>query len=142
MRRIRILEKKKKAPTFGETLEERARRLAKRVHDLPWVTSPPSVTKREIALTLDHITRFRDLHEHLRRSLVRLECYIHTELLQLDPHRPVYRDERFVERDKLKRRLFKIEEERRRLAVQKEERLQGLHERLLALLHRHALLQP
>ena len=141
MRRIRILEKRK-PPTFGETLEERARRLTKRVHDLPWAASPPSITKREIALTLDHIARFRDLHEHLRRNLVRLECYINTELLQLQPRGPVYRDERFLERDKLKRRLFKIEEERRRLAVQKEERLQGLHERLLALLHRQALLQP
>jgi hypothetical protein len=95
-----------------------------------------------MALALDHIQGVRWLHKNLRRGLLRLECYIDTEIMQREPRPPFFYDERLPERDMLRARLLKIEQERRRLAVAEVERLQPLHDRLLTLVLRHGLLRP
>ena len=49
---------------------------------------------------------------------------------------PVYKDDRIAERDMLRGRHLNIERERRRLELIEEEKLRGLHDRLVALMNR------
>ncbi len=101
-----------------------------------------SALEQDIALVADHIHELRMLNHTLLRSLLRVECYIDTEIMQREPREPVYVDERLAERDRLRNKLQKLEEERRRHAVTYREKMQELHDRLLSLLQRHAHLQP
>ena len=96
-----------------------------------------SSIEREIALVLGHIDRADTLQEDLEHRLLQSECYIGTELLQMEARTPRYSPFRFPERDKLQRRLLNVEQERRRLIVQREKPLQELHDRLLSLLNKH-----
>lgn len=126
----------------SETLEEKARRLvidtAKRAPNEPI----PKIVERQIALTLDQIARFRSLHEKLSDSLQMMKCYTTTELIRMEDRTPKYSFYRFPEREKLQRSLLRIEQERRRLMITKEEKLQDLHNELLSLLNKHAQLHP
>ena len=101
-----------------------------------------SMLEQDIALVVDHIQGLRTLNHTLLRSLLRVECYINTEIMQREPREPVYVDERLAERDRLRNKLQKLEEERRRQAVIYREKMQELHDRLLSLLQRYAHLQP
>lgn len=92
----------------------------------------------ELAMTLDQIDRTRKLHEELRRNLVRQECYADNELNDMEQRTPKYSTYRFPEREKLQRRLIKIEDTRRMLALKQEDDLRDLHDRLLAVLNRRA----
>ncbi|MCH8133699.1 MAG: hypothetical protein IIA30_14190 [Myxococcales bacterium] len=60
----------------------------------------------------------------------------------MEARTPRYSPTRFPERDKLQRRLLGVEQERRRLIVQREKPLQELHDRLLSLLNKHRQLAP
>ena len=91
----------------------------------------------QLALTLSHIDSVRRLQRDLRRSLLRQELYLDTEIMQREPREPVYEDPRLKERDMLRDRLRRVEHERRRLALVEEESLRGLHDRLLEVLNRH-----
>ena len=135
---IRILCKRAK-PTFGETLEEKARQLTDNAERQGAVTVG-SIVEQEIVLVVNHIDRLRAMHENLHRSLLQIECYVDTEIIQREPREPVYIDYRLAERDRLRNRLFKIEEERRKLAVAHEDKIQTLHDRLLSLMQRQSLL--
>ena len=137
---IRILCKKTK-PTFCETLEQKARQLTRNA-DRQREATVGFIIEQEIALVVNHIDRLRAVHKNLHRSLLRIECYVDTEIIQREPREPVYIDYRLAERDRLRNRLFKIEEERRKLAVAHEDKLQTLHERLLSLMHRQSQLTP
>lgn len=139
-RRVRIIEKKTR-PSFGERLEARASEIVRRDHsgERDPVTS---TIEREIALMLSHINRARALHRTIHLNLLHQECYIDTDIRQREPTPPVYRDPRLPERDRLRDRLREIERERRNLAAIYEEKLQALHDRLLVLLNRHAVLTP
>jgi len=95
-----------------------------------------------MALTLDQLDRTRSLHERIRKHLLRVECYIDTEILQISPREPVYIDERWHDRQMLKRKLMLLDQERRRLAVAEEEKLQELHNRLLSLWTKYRQLRP
>ena len=139
-KRIRITEVRKPA-SFGERLEDRTREA---IRDRPGRESSAVTegTRRELALTLDHIERIHALHENLRRNLKQHELYLSTEILQREPRgSQVYRDYRLPERDRLRDRLREIDAERRRLAMWREEHVARLHDRLLALYNRLTQLQ-
>lgn len=96
---------------------------------------------REMALTVDQLEGIRKVHDKARRSLLRQECYLDTEITQREPRPPVYEDPRLPERDRLRDRLRAVEKERRKLLLSEEEQLRPLHDRLLTLLNRHDQLQ-
>ena len=93
--------------------------------------------RREIALTVDQIKRLKDRHEEQFLKLLRLECYIDTELMQMEQHPAWMMLGHIPEKDKLKQRLFDIEKERRNLGTKLEEKTQGLETKLLELINRH-----
>src|SRR6266540_3645497 len=128
--------KKGKPSRFGDTLEEKARGITKWLNGSSNGSPVSSIIKKDIALTLDQIEGLRNVHENIRKNLVRLECYIGTDLLGLKPKPHDYDNHHRSERNKLKDKLLKIEEERRRLSVEEEEKLQKLHEKLLSLMHK------
>ncbi|MFG0252412.1 MAG: hypothetical protein ACF8NJ_06005 [Phycisphaerales bacterium JB038] len=96
--------------------------------------------QREIDLILDHLAEERLTTASVARSLIRCECYVSTELMAMEQRTPKYSPYRFPEREKLHRRLFQIEQERRKLAVEHSTRSQALRDRLLTLLNRRRLL--
>ena len=61
----RILSKKAK-PTFGDTLEEKARQLTGKA-DRERAVTVGSIVEQEIALVVNHIDRLRAVHKHLHR---------------------------------------------------------------------------
>lgn len=122
---------------FSKTLEERARQLAEDSNDRHWDTSIPAAIRRQIALTVEHRRRQRELHERQLRRLLRIECYVDTDLMQLEQRIPRYTPYHFPEKEKLKKRLFEIEKERRNLTLRLEDRKQSLEDRLLNLLDKH-----
>jgi len=132
--RARVV-KRKRRPTFSETLEEKARRVVGEPGQ--HASSITNTLREQIALTLDQLDRTRDLHGRIRRNLLRVECYIDTEIIQISPREPVYIDERWHDRQALKRQLMFLDQERRRFALAEEERLQELHHRLLTLWSRY-----
>ena len=139
MRRIRIIEKKRE-PTFTERLEEKAGRIVANSQERTRTNSVEASVRSEIALTLSHINSVRNLHEKLRRNLLRLECYIDTEIMQRTPRLPAFAEHRIAERDMLRARLLTIEAERRKLIVTEEKELRELHDHLFTLLTRHTCL--
>lgn len=131
--------------SFTERLEDEARRLVLHHADERFPSSGESFflgLEREIALTLHHLDRAREFHELQRRALTQTECYVETELMQMESRTPRYAAYRFPEREKLQRRLAEIDSERRRGDGAREELLRRLHDRLLALMQRQSQLMP
>ena len=95
---------------------------------------------REVALVLDQLDSLRDLDENQRLSMIRIECYTNTELMQMEERTPRYSSHRFPEREKFQRHLLRIEQDRRRLADTTADRERHLHDRLLSLVERFRLL--
>ena len=122
---------------FSKTLEERARQLAEDSNDRQWDTSIPAAIRRQIALTVEQGRRQKEIHERQLRRLLRIECYVDTDLMQLEQRIPRYIPCRFPEKEKFKKRLFEIEKERRNLTLRLEEKNQSLEDRLLNLLDKH-----
>jgi len=122
---------------FTNTLKKKACHLADDSNDRHWDTSIPAAIRREIALTVDQLNRQRDLHEEQLRRLLRIECYVDTDLMQLQQRIPRYIPYHFPEKEKLKKRLFEIEKERRNLILRREDRNQSLEDRLLSLINKH-----
>ena len=127
--------------SFTSDLEAKARGVVAREQD---AGDRPieQVVSRELALILDQINQTKDVHARQLRSLLRVECYVDTELIHMEQRTPRYSPYRFPEREKLQRRLMAIEAERRKLAADHQVRLTQLHDRLLATLHRHMHLAP
>jgi len=122
---------------FAKTLEEKANQLAAYPHKKQWDDSIPSMVRREIALTVEQIQRLRDRHDEQFHRLLRVECYVDTELMQMEQRQPQYASYHFPEKEKLKQRLFDIEKERRNLSIRLEDKTQSLEERLLSLINKH-----
>jgi hypothetical protein len=122
---------------FSKILEEKARQLAEDSNDRQWDTSISAAIRRQIALTVEQSRRQRELHERQLRRLLRIECYVDTDLMQLEQRIPRYIPHHFPEKEKLKKRLFEIEKERRNLTLRLEEKKQSLEDRLLNLLDKH-----
>lgn len=128
---------KKMRRSFGKTLEDKANELTAE-RKLPlWDNSIPGMVRREIALTVDQIKRLRDRHDEQFRKLLKIECYVDTDLIQLEQRQPRYVPYHFPEKEKLKQRLFDIEKERRTLSLRLEEKTQSLEDRLLSLINKH-----
>lgn len=122
---------------FNQSLEERARRLSAGFDSRNWDSSMPSTIQREIALTLDHLTRQQLLHDQQMKRLLRIECYVDTDLMQLERRIPRYTPYHFPEKEKLKKRLFEIENQRRDMTFRLEDRKQSLEDKLLSLINKH-----
>lgn len=122
---------------FNKTLEQKANDIAAYPKKQLWDTSVPGMIRREIALTIDQIKRLKDRHEDQFHRLLKLECYVDTDLMQLQQRIPKYAPYHFPEKEKLKQRLFEIEKERRNLSLRLEEKTQGLEEKLLSLINKH-----
>jgi len=135
------LSKVKMRRRFGKTLEDRAEQLARDCGHALWENTIPGMLRREIALTVDQIIRLKERHDEQFRRLLRLECYVDTELLQMEARQPRYVPYHFPEKEKLKQRLFEIEKERRILSMRLEEKIQGLETRLLSLINKHEQLE-
>ena len=99
--------------------------------------SVTSLLEQDIALTLEQLDRMQDLLNRQMTSLCRTACYVDTDLMQMEEGAPRYSPYRFPERDKLQKRLFDIEAERRKHSVFYEDRLQGLQKKLLSLMQKH-----
>ena len=123
--------------SFGKNLEDKAKELAAEKDIKLWDNSIPSILRREISLTVDQIKRLRDRHDEQFRRLLKLECYVDTDLIQMEQRQPRYKPYHFPEKEKLKQRLFDIEKERRNLSLRLEEKTQSIEDRLLSLLNKH-----
>jgi len=122
---------------FKKTLEEKANDIASYPKKELWDTAIPSMVRREIALTVDQIKRIKQRHDEQFHRLLRVECYVDTELMQMEARQPKYVPYHFPEKQKLRQRLFDIEKERRNLSLRLEEKTHGLETRLLELINRH-----
>lgn len=122
---------------FKKTLEQKANDIAAYPKKQLWDTAIPSMVRREISLTIDQIRRLKGCHDEQFKRLLRVECYVDTELLQMEQRQPRYVPYHFPEKEKLKQRLFEIEKERRNLSLRLEEKTQGLEEKLLSLINKH-----
>ena len=134
---VRIVKPKPAKPTFARRMESKARELAERLSNEREEDATLATLTREMALTLDQIEGVRRAHDNSRRSLLRQECYLDTEITQREPRPPVYEDPRLPERDRLRDRLRAVERERRWLLLSEVEQLRPLHDRLLSLINRH-----
>lgn len=122
---------------FRKKFEEKANDIADSPQKELWENTIPAMIRREIALTVDQIKRLQERHDEQFRRLLRIECYIDTDLIQLEQRQPRYIPYHFPEKEKLKQRLFDIEKERRNLSLKLEEKTQGLEEKLLSLINKH-----
>jgi len=123
-------------------LEARARHIAQESMAMDETEAVENGIRREIALVIEQIDRLRAVHDQLVSSLLKIECYVDTELLQMEQRTPPYSPYRYPEREKLQRRLLEIDRERRDRRVVYEQRIAELHQRLLHLLNEHAVLAP
>lgn len=126
--------------SFPKSLEEIARTLSRHLDNFSWELSPASIIKRQIALVSAQINDQKELNKRQSQSMLQVECYINTELMQMEERTPRYSPYRFPEREKLQKRLFWLESDRRKLIATHEEKMQVLHTRLLELLQQHAQL--
>lgn len=133
-----LLEELVRSGSVDSWLEQEARRVS--VEVLGPEEDALISLQREIALILDHLADEQLVTSTVGRSLVQFECYINTELMAMEQRTSKYSPYRFPEREKLHRRLFQIEQERRKLAVDHAARRQALRDRLLTLLNRRRLL--
>lgn len=125
---------------FSDNLERRARSLVQDSDTGTWDLSIQSMLEREVALTIDHIENLHTVHKKLSESMLQQECYIDSELMQMEERTPRYSPYRFPEREKLQARLSEVAKERRDLETAHQEKLRQLHSQLLALLNRHSQL--
>ncbi len=137
---IRIIDPTAKERSFAERLEEKAREIVQELPPTSWDASDTTIVGRELALIVSQIHRLRALNERESQQLLRIECYVGTELLQMEERTPRYSPYRFPEREKLQRRLMTIDQERRRLVIGHEDKLRQLHDRLLYVLEQHTQL--
>lgn len=122
---------------FSRKLQERARRLAAGSNDTLWDPSIPATVRREIALALDQIDRQKKSHKTHLHQLLRAECAVGTDLMELEQRIPWYTPSYLPEKDTLKQRLAEIEKDRRKLNQKHQEKLHALEDRILNLIHKH-----
>jgi hypothetical protein len=123
-------------------LEEKGREVLGSTHGGDLSVLPSSFVREDLSLLLHEIEQRRALEKGIEDSLLQQECHITTEMMQMESRTPRYSPYRFPEREKMQRRLDRLESERRRFRIVHAEKLACLHERLLTLLHKHRLLNP
>ncbi len=123
--------------SFGKTLEDKANELAAERDITQWETSIPAILRREIALTVDQIERLKFLRKDQFQQLLRLECYVGTELMRLRGRIPWYTQDSLSEEAKFKKQMLDIDKERRHLTLRLDDKKQTLEDRLLSLINKH-----
>lgn len=132
-----IFEVRNRMQSFGKTLEERASKVVAAPLQPIGDISQSSFIEDNIALTLHQIDRLCARDKDIKQNLLQAECYIDTELMQMEERTPRYSPYRFPEREKMQRRLNRIAEERRQFVISNAEKLDAFHDRLLSLLNKH-----
>ncbi len=127
--------------SFGERLEKRAHKLLAKPNRQLREISGSSIIEENIALTLHQIERLHRRKRDINQSLLQFECYVNTEIIQMEERTPRYSPYRFSEREKLQRRLGDIARERRRFMVSDAQELDTLHDKLLSLLTKNKQLE-
>ncbi len=124
-------------PEFKKILNDKASELSQIPIRQIWDKSIPGTIKREIALTVNQISQLKRQHEEQFLKLLRIECDVTTDLMQLERRMPRYAPYHFPEKEKFKQRLFEIEKERQNLNLRLNEKTQGLEDKLLSLINQH-----
>lgn len=122
---------------FSHLVENEARDLVKNISRTNGSLSLTTLLEQEVALTVEQIDRLRELQKNQHLSLLRTECYVDTDLMQMEARLPSYSEQRFVERDKFHQRLMAIETERRKQSVFYNDKMQVLQQKLLSLMQKH-----
>lgn len=138
-RRIRIIEDR--PVTLADRLEPRAREVVADAASGRWDADPLDSVTRQLGLALEELDRARLVHQGLLKSALHNECEMRTELIQMEARTPRYSPYRYPERDKIQRRLFQLDQERRRLLAGHELRMAELRQKLLALLERQGQIE-
>jgi hypothetical protein len=125
---------KKEDKSFRRKLEDRARFIA-RDEDI-WDSSAISAVEREIALTIEQIEHLKEVNKESKQSLSASECSVCTDILNLEPRPLQYFDNNLKERNNLKTKVLKIDEQRRKLSSEGNDKLRVLQDRLLFLMNR------
>ena len=126
--------------SFAVRLETLARGVAQHETDPRETWSPRSSLDDQIRLTLHQLEQTRARSRTASDSILQEECYVGTELRQMENRTPRYSPHRFPEREKFQRRLSRLAEERRRMMIIEGAKLDTLHDRLLSLLAKRRLL--
>jgi len=123
-----------KGKSVSKTLEE----MAESIIDMPSANGlgVGNMIRQDIALSLDHLGRHRTLHRKQLCSLLKAECYIGTELKEVYQRTPLRSLHPLPDRDRLRKRLLKNEQERRKCSVSYEEGIQTFHKKLLELVQK------
>jgi hypothetical protein len=125
--------------SFSRELEQVARDL---IAGAGSANSPVTrLLAQNIALTLEQLDSTRRVHQDQLLSLTRAECYVDTEIIQVEQDRPRYAPMHDPVRERLHHRLFLIETERRKETLAHEERVRGLQRHLLSLIQKHGQLK-
>ena len=127
-----------------DDLERRCRDLLRASHENEESETPATFVQRELALTLNHIQRLRRRDRHAHQGLLERECDIETQIMNIRPSDHRYMPHRWAEQSRmviqLSASLAAVEDQRRRVNVDYDKRMQTLHDRLLQLLNMHAQL--
>lgn len=105
---------------------------------------PVDLLDDELVLVSEHLKQARGRYEHEMRRLLRVECYIRSDLLIHERRMwwySIHPDDHWRERDRLKEQLFLVERERRRDRAVLWKRVDELEDRLLALKHQRAIVR-
>lgn len=132
----------KRRRRFTDRIERDARKMVSSPNARRRGLLGSSLLEDQIALTLDQIDQVRARDIETLQGLLDIECYIGTELMQMEARTPLYAHRRFPEREKLQRRLGQLAKERRRFKTNQDEKLSGLHSKLLDLVGKRRLLAP
>lgn len=95
--------------------------------------NPSDKLQREISLVYNQLRRTKKLHEEQLLRLLRIECYVESELKEIELRLPPYSSNRYPELEKLQRRLFEIERDRRAVKLRLEDKVQELEDRMMSL---------
>jgi len=125
---------------FSTIVENAARDLIKNIRRSNASLSLTTLLEQEIALTVEQIDRLRQLNKDQLRSLLRTECYVDTDMMQMEARLRPEDERRFAERDKFHKQLLSIETERRKLAIFYDEKMRISQKQLLSLMQKHGQL--
>ena len=128
--------------SLHDLLETTARAIREKAAVPTAEATPASVLELQIAFWSEALDQTRAHHRDLLRSILRAECYVGTDLMQLDSYAPAkIWHHRFDARDNLKNKLLQLDAERRRLAATHDRDVRDVRARLLDLLVQHAFLR-
>ena len=113
-------------------LEEKARAISYSLDEV--ASAPHSMLEQEVALALEHLVRTREQHEEQLRSLLRSECSVDSDLMQLDSYHLRQFRYLFQARDSLKTKVLQIKRERRQLMREHQKTVMESEEKLFRLI--------